>query len=119
VSPTDDPADRERAERHRARQARKAASESFELPKPRRLERTSKAPQREILTARERLARDREQRDSMRALKAFLAGVVAIVVVLAIAFGIASAFDTGSPPKSAPWGVTDAPTVTPPPLSAE
>jgi hypothetical protein len=37
--------------------------------------------------------------------------------VLAIAFGIASALDTSSPPKSAPWGQQGAPSVTPPPLS--
>jgi hypothetical protein len=119
VSPPDDPPDRERAERHRAREQRKAASAHFELPKPKRLERTSRAPEREILTARERLARDREARDSARAVKAFLTGLVVLVAVLAIAFVIASAFDTGSPPKSAPWGAKGAPTVTPAPLSGQ
>jgi hypothetical protein len=118
VSATDDRDEAERAERHRAREERKARSEGFALPMPERIPRGA-PPKREILTARERLEREHEERDSTRALKAFAMSLVALVVVLAIVFAIASAFDNGSPPKSAPWGAKGAPTVTPQPISEQ
>jgi hypothetical protein len=117
VSPTDEPEDEARRQRRLSKEQRKASSEAFELPMPNRLERKGEAPEREILTAKERLARERGRRDSLATVKVFLGSVAAIVVVLAIAFGIASVLDTSSPPKSAPWGVQGAPSVTPPPLS--
>ena len=117
MSPTDEADDAARTQRRLAKEQRKASSEAFELPMPDRLQRKGEAPEREILTARERLARERGRRDSFRTVKVFLGSVAAIVAVLAIAFGIASALDTSSPPKSAPWGQQGAPSVTPPPLS--
>lgn len=117
MSPTDEPEDAARRDRRLAKEQRKASSEGFELPMPDRLERKGTAPEREILTARERLDRERGRRDSFATVKVFLASVAALVVVLAIAFGIASALDSGSPPKSAPWGQRGAPSVTPSPLS--
>jgi len=119
VSPTDEDEDAARRERRLAKEQRKASSEAFELPVPDRLQRKGEAPEREILTARERLDRERGRRDSFATVKVFLGSVAAIVAVLAIAFGIASVLDTSSPPKSAPWGQSGAPSVTPQPLSEQ
>lgn len=106
-----------KAKRKAEKEALREQAEGYALPMPEKLERRHQPPEREILTARETLARERGNRSPLKAVVRGLAVLLALLVLVGGVFAIASAFDTSKTPKSAVWGTKSAPDVKPAPLT--
>lgn len=102
-----------KAKRKAEKDALRKQAEGYALPMPDKLERRNQPPEREILTAKETLERERGNRSSVKTVVRGLAILLAVVVLVGGIFAIASAFDTAAPPKSAVWGTKSAPDVKP------
>ena len=102
-----------KAKRKAEKEELRKQAEGYALPMPEKLERKHQPPEREILTARETLERERGNRSPAKFAAKVLAGLVAVVLLLGGAFALASALDDSDPPKSAVWGTKSAPDVKP------